>query len=46
MLTRKDDLHPIKKRVIIKTIIVARITLFSKSLTWETIFLIRPEKKN
>ena len=38
MLTKTDDFKPIKKRVIINTIIVANITLFSKSLTWEIIF--------
>ena len=29
MLTKTDDFKPIKKRVIINTIIVANITLFS-----------------
>ena len=44
MLTKTDDFKPIKKRVIINTIIVANITLFSKSLTCEIIFQIHLEK--
>ena len=39
ILTKTDDFHPMKNKVIIiKTIIVASITLFSKSLTCDTIF--------
>ena len=38
MLTKTDDFHPMKNKVIIKTIIVASMTLFSKSLILETIF--------
>ena len=38
ILTKIDDFQPMKNKVIIKTIIVAKITLFSKSLTCETIF--------
>ena len=38
ILTKIEDLKPIKNKVIIKTIIVASITLFSKSLTCVMIF--------
>ena len=38
ILTKMEDLKPIKNKVIIKTIIVASITLFSKSLTCVMIF--------
>jgi hypothetical protein len=38
ILTKIEDFKPIKNKVIIKTIIVASITLFSKSLTCVMIF--------
>ena len=45
ILTKIEDLKPIKNEVIIKTIIVASITLFSKSLTCVMIFSDSSEKK-
>ena len=38
MLTSMEDLHPINIKMIVKTINVAKMTLFSRSLTFEIIF--------